>query len=556
MAEIVATLDRSLHTGENGHQHRPWGEKSGPEQEFETELSDLYFQLVRGPKYLGQTPEHPAVVVYGRLVDKHHLDLMKRQYLLSLLVQTRDLAGGKGEYSLFYNMLRAWSKHWDSYQDQLRPLLKLNFTAEGTDFTHPYGSWKDAKYYLQTHGNADSAALDPIAVYIVELMVNQIIADTRAPADQAISLAGKWAPRESDRKFGWQAGVMAARLSTGRGSLRTWRRTIASLNKRLGTVQVLQCGKNWHSIEFPGSITSITRARQHKAFMCEGKNKAAADESDRQACKTNYIDYVTKCAAGTEKMVSKRLDLGEMVKTALKALPGSLDADAVNAAWRDQSDASTPLDDFIVMCDTSGSMTWENAPFHNAIGIALRIAERSSLGRRVMTFAGQPSWIDLTEAKDLVSMAALVATGHAGTSTDFYAGLKLIADACAANKMPVDRVAKLSLVILSDMQINEADRNFGSMESGIRAYFRDAGIKAVGEPYAPPTIVYWNMRTTQGMPTESHNSEGTVTISGYSVDVLDCLLGGDVNSLATFTPWRTVDRTLSAQRYSWFWNGW
>jgi hypothetical protein len=98
-------------------------------------------------------------------------------------------------------------------------------------------------------------------------MVNQIIADTRAPADQAISLAGKWAPRESDRKFGWQAGVMAARLSTGRGSLRTWRRTIASLNKRLGTVQVLQCGKDWHSIEFPGSITSITRARQHKAFM-------------------------------------------------------------------------------------------------------------------------------------------------------------------------------------------------------------------------------------------------------------------------------------------------
>jgi len=201
-------------------------------------------------------------------------------------------------------------------------------------------------------------------------------------------------------------------------------------------------------------------------------------------------------------------------------------------------------------------MTWENAPYHNAIGIALRIAERSSLGRRVMTFSSQPSWIDLTEAKDLTSMAPLVASGRACTSTNFYAGLKLIADACVANQMPADRVSRLSLVVLSDMQINDADKRFVTMEAGIRDYFTEAGLKAVGHPYTPPTIVYWNMRTTKGMPTESHNSEGTVTISGYSVDVLDCLLGGDVNSLSTFTPWRTVDRTLSAQRYSWFWNGW
>jgi hypothetical protein len=556
MAELISALDRSFHVGENGHQQRAWECKtSATDNNFEKDISDLYFQLVRSALDNDDCVDIPQIMEYTRLVDLYHTDVSHRQYLLSLLVQTRDIAGGKGEYRLFYGMLRVWSKYWHDYNYQLIRVVKLNFTTEETNFTHPYGSWKDVKYYLQTHGNVESIRDDPIALYMVELMVNQICHDTVAPDDKAISLAGKWAPRESDRKFGWQAEVMASRFTTGKGKMRRWRRTIANLNKRLGTTQVLQCGKNWSSIKFPGSITSITRARQHKAFICTGKNKSAEDDPDRQDCRYNYVDYVSKCVNGTQKMISKRLDLGEMVKTAINVKGQGVDSDAINTAWRDQSDTTTPLDEFIVMCDTSGSMTMENAPYHNAIGIALRIAERSSLGRRVMTFATHPSWIDLADAKDLTSMVKVVEEKArlAGFSTNFYAALKLIADACAENKMPADKVARLTLVVLSDMQINEADKRFGSVECGIREYFSDAGNKAIGEPYIPPTMVYWNMRTTKGMPTESHESKGTITISGYSMNVLDCLLNGDKSNLSKLTPWKTVEHTLNAERYSWFW---
>ena len=60
-------------------------------------------------------------------------------------------------------------------------------------------------------------------------------------------------------------------------------------------------------------------------------------------------------------------------------------------------------------------MTWENCPYYDAIGIGLKIAERSKLGKRVMTFASQPSWINLEGRNTLTDMVEEVTRHHAGT---------------------------------------------------------------------------------------------------------------------------------------------
>ena len=48
------------------------------------------------------------------------------------------------------------------------------------------------------------------------------------------------------------------------------------------------------------------------------------------------------------------------------------------------------------MVDTSGSMEDENCvPLYTAIGLGCCIAEKSKLGKRVLTFSNNPSWINL-----------------------------------------------------------------------------------------------------------------------------------------------------------------
>ena len=76
---------------------------------------------------------------------------------MALLFQTRDLEGGKGEYDIFYHLLTCWEDHWDTVRHQMESALTLLFDTKyaaqfyDITFSHPYGSWKDAKNILQVY---------------------------------------------------------------------------------------------------------------------------------------------------------------------------------------------------------------------------------------------------------------------------------------------------------------------------------------------------------------------------------------------------------------------
>lgn len=59
--------------------------------------------------------------IYTNLVNSSIKQHNERQinYCMSLLFQTRDICGGKGEYSLFYNMLTAWDGGVDVRKEEL-----------------------------------------------------------------------------------------------------------------------------------------------------------------------------------------------------------------------------------------------------------------------------------------------------------------------------------------------------------------------------------------------------------------------------------------------------
>lgn len=581
MSTFTQALDNLSirNNGENGQVQEGWSSRS-----FEEGITKLFYQLVRVNKNDQRSTLNALYKLYQTLVNNavHHSNNNQINFLISLLFQTRDICGGKGEYQLFYNFLPVWDAHFlhPSVHKTLTSMLVLLFDVElayrrcGIRQVHSYGSWKDFKKILEVFKNnnslTDSQAIAVVPTYSIPAFIIQLVSEQfdimTDDNTTALSLLARWLPREKS-KYGWQAHVLAPYLtpsSSKESTLKKYRRTIAGLNKKLRTVQIDQCSNNWANINFDKDCTSITMARQKKAFMCQGSNTEARHRIDRRKCSINFTEYINDCRSGKKKIKSARASPGDMVKEFwFNHSHGchhmsDTDKDTFNLMWKQQSeDSNLCLRNCVPILDTSGSMTWENCPLYDAAAIALKIAEASSIGKRVMTFSSSPKWVNLEQADTLDSMVTtLINSSNVGMSTNMQAAFKLVCDACVSKDMAPEEVEDIVLVVLSDMQADKGDNSIGHdiFEEIVNKMFFSAGLTTSHKrPYSPPTMVWWNMRTTNGSPC-STTTKNHLMMSGYDVSVLSDVMESGIDSLKQLTAWDNLEKMLSKDRYSWAWN--
>ena len=401
----------------------------------------------------------------------------------------------------------------------------------------------------------------PIISLILDLVSKKLVVDESGTEP---SLLGKWLPREKS-KFGWQAplftvpGFDAAEWYSLPGlskatRLSNYRRRIAAINRSLSTVQIHQCNKAWGEINFERGVTSATLRLQKNAFCMQGKKKPEAMEQneleDRELCSKHYHTYVDRCSRGLSSFKAKDVTMGQLVKDVWNDST-TLNA-SVELSYKEKVKEISErgnLANFCVICDTSGSMEWENAPLHDAIGISMLIAEASSLGSRVMTFATDPRWMKLDSRSSFKDRVRLFRESqlHTGGSTDLYKSFRLILHAIKEAKMSEEEVGQLNLLLLSDMQINSAVQgSFDVVHDAIKKLFQADGYSSI------PRLVYWNMRSTSGFPVSDLREDGTLLLSGYEVSTLQGLMEDGVDALASLSPITNLLKLLSSERYAWF----
>jgi len=395
--------------------------------------------------------------------------------------------------------------------------------------------------------------------------MDEVMNQLMSPNDKA-TLLGKWLPREKSKKFGWQAAIFASQYAkllhpTETINLRRahgiFRKKLSGLNKSLNTVQINQCANTWAAIDFDKHVSGQTLFLQKKAFTCSGTNSDAPNKIDRVICNTKYRKYMVDCESGEKTIKAATVAPGKLVKELVQNASNETIL-ANNLMWKQQeSQAPAVFENTIVLLDTSGSMEWEACPLYDAMAIALQICNQSSIGKRFITFATTPKWVSLEGATDLSDMVNIIMTNSmsAGMSTNIYAAFNLIANACVHKNLSPDEVEKLCLVILSDMQIETADSEWsGNLQENVDSLFHLAGMKSVqGKPYVAPTLIFWNMRMTDGAPT-STTIKNVVMMSGYNVAVLDSIMKNGLSALRNLSPWDNVEVLLSNSRYSWFWS--
>ena len=493
--------------------------------DFEDNISALYFQLVRKKK---DETFDDIRNTYQTLVDNavtshrtFHINI-----LLSLLFQTRDIRNGKGEYTLFYNLLTVWDSHWSEIGDKLTKGLSLVLDSQRTNvvydqqFDSPYGSWKDVKYILNHYKNFYKmnkyAFIKLVQVPgIINTLVQFVV---RAKESNDMSLLVRWLPRESSNKFGWQSSIFACALFPSvkiNTALRNYRDYCASGNKELCTTQVLQCSKNWKDIVFDTHVTVLTLARQKRAFLYKNKPHYDDDDddSDRRECASSFNSYLISSAV-------------------------------LNATKFELDDSHRIEDIFhntVILMDNSLSSS------RDVVETAITIACASGLGKQILTFNKR---LCLENCETLNDMVGLVRQTNFGENTNSYTTYELIAEECLRQDLSPTVVNSAVFVVISDIT---PDINNVVLHEMVSRLFQETGMKtSYCRPYSKPTVVFWNMCRSSMFPVSSSINNTTI-ITGYTNASLAEVMRYGFCELENTTQWSHIYDILVEERYSWFW---
>ena len=340
--------------------------------------------------------------------------------------------------------------------------------------------------------------------------------------------------------------------------LMSYRTMLAGINHRIDTVQIKQCANTWSEIDH-AKTTSITLSKQKKAFLNQTKKgEQRSEREDRIQCATNFTTFVESRVKSGKEVKGKRVGLEKFTKQALDLddqTGTSVEAQLLDSQWRDNSTQTNNLGKMVAMVDTSGSM--DGDPLHVAIALGIRVAEKSVIGRRVLTFSATPKWHNLEEGCEdpegrpsFVRMVHRLRTTEWGMNTNFFAAMDLILEALIENNVDPSDAKGMVLAIFSDMQIDQADnhKHNGSrddMYKKIQTRYQDAG-------YEAPHILFWNLRSTDGFPCASKDKGGAVNatmMSGFSAALLNAFCEKGIEALQDYTPWSMLKETLMNPRY-------
>ena len=593
-SSVASALDhkvaRKLKFGENGHcEHTAKVEVSG--EDYAEVVQQLFFNLTRAgnkttfENIINQTKQTLHYFYKDTNCGNWSMEKMQNFVLFYKMIgHTRDIINGKGEYNLSYMLVYEWSK----YDMELAKQAFTSFVKLEDD-EHPYGSWKDVKYFCNyvrnAYGNDNHELIEHACTLIIDRLRidNDIFVNSRwstraaeATSDKKYSLAARWIPREKSKQFGWLFKKLAVMWSphiidTSQGScaksnmvkqdikhrgrmkcFTMLRHVCSNINRELDTTQIKQCNNKYADIDM-NTVTSITMRNQRLAFMNKTKaGKTRSTDEDRVVCSQHFTQHVEDAKNGKVEMKGKRVGMREFVSDALNAR-SDVEEDAINAQWKSNSSLTGALPKMIAMVDTSGSMSCDNSlPLHTAVGLGIRVAEKSALGKRVMTFSSSPSWINLDNHATFTNMVKRIAgDNNWGMSTNFSAALNLILDAIVEAKLSPNEVEGMMLTIFSDMQIDQHGNEpiNETMFKLIERRYAEEGFKLWGTPFKPPFILFWNLRATDGFPSLSMQ-KNTAMMSGTSPALLNEFCDKGLDGLKNATPWNFMRDALNHKRYN------
>jgi hypothetical protein len=422
-------------------------------------------------------------------------------YTLKILAYVRDIRGGKGERDIGRQMMD-WLLEHDERQ------LYANMKA----YIAEYGRWDDGVYLRKSVARK----------HYVDLLANQLRDDLVNMVEmKSVSLAAKWVPSETSA-LNKKTGIFFSLAKNMGVKPAVLRKTIISpLRKYIDVLERKMCAKEWDKVDYE-KVPSV-------AMLNHGKPDHAFQRNDP----VRFEEYKNRLVAGTAKINARAVFPHEILKQYLEA--NSADT-IVESQWNEIVQKMSEigcLDNVLVLSDVSGSMEGMPMLISYTMGLLISSLNTSELFKnQVLTFESEPQLVDVG-GESLFERLAKIRDAPWGGSTNICAAFQMLLEKVkAAHAIMPDKI-----IIVSDMQFNEADAAYTTNYESICEKFEDAG-------YEVPHIVFWNVNgCSQDFQVES-NAPNVSMISGFSVDILKCVLEG-INP----TPVDTMMAALNNPRY-------
>ena len=326
MASLISATKKQFN--ENGHVEYGWEDK------LTGKIVQYFFQLVR----MNDTTKMEKILNDILLGIKHNefSNMKNFVHLYKLIGQTRDIIAGKGEQDLAFMQLWVW---WQHYPKLAEYAFEQMVVLNGNINSHPYGSWKDIKYWCRyvkkRSGNGNHPLIEKaLTIAIVQLNRDLEIYRGGSTNKKKISLISRWLPREKS-SFGWVFKKMALKmygsfLDTAQTSEQiqkaklkayiTLKKQLVMLSSSIDTPQIKMCDNRWSELEFNNVTTQTLRKNRRSIMNLNKDNTTRSKKKDRKTCAENYYAHreASKVDPKRHKIHGKQANVYEFVKDAME----------------------------------------------------------------------------------------------------------------------------------------------------------------------------------------------------------------------------------------------
>ena len=372
-----------------------------------------------------------------------------------------------------------------------------------------FGRWDDLYYLVDT----------PVEDDMFAMMYEQLGKDVESleKENQGVSLLGKWLKScNASSKETTRLGNIT-REAFGL-THKQYRKILSALRTRINIVEKLMSENRWDEIEFD-KIPS-------KAGLIY-KNAFARRDMIAQKYAEFMKDTDTKVNAGT-------LYPYEVVKEVINHISyysdnpirmTDVERAVVNKYWDNLTDYFNGATlNALAVVDTSGSM--RGTPINVAISLGMYCAERAQgpFANHYISFASQPQLIKV-EGVDFVDKVYRIYATNLVDNTNLEAVFDLLLDTAIRNNVSQSEIPE-NIIIISDMQIDEARSNWRSRETQapVDTIMETARKKWAAAGYILPHLIYWNVNARQN--TFLDDGENVSYVSGFSSSTFEQIMSG------------------------------
>ena len=523
------------------------------------------------------------------LENKNDQDQMYR-----MLLQSRDRKEGKGLWGIsLYLLCVVASEDYSSFLDIFKRMVGAHDDMMDRD---RLGCWRDYRElqlllqkddYVAEYVEEDTrrvAAKDIETICINTLVKDVYKMEKRSESTLSPSMLGKWFPREKG-KFGWLFNQMYRRIKNENvwkvalniSTKSDLRHILSHLNKVLNTLEVKQCERRWHTVDFH-NVSHSRIAREMDAFMGKSKSNWSkemkdTDNVDRRLCKKQLLDHIERYDPSQPIMKNMLGDeVGKIVQMAChcNAEDDPEKATMINTLWYMQMmnikeiwkkkhhreahfypliDVSSSMNSDVTKKKSKSNRTCSSARIYDAIAIGLSLAYISSHDS-VVVFGTCARIVDISKNSNesVTSDRGVTGVGYSlcnvvrdimtnspcvGTLSDISNALDKFREIYSSS-VNQDRDY---LTIISDFQFSPNYRvdndNVQSTKKGFlhQAVIDTVPVSRIVNDYVvssmhcvtTPSTVLWNLSSTDGFPGLSF-FEKTVYISGTNPrDIISAL---------------------------------